>query len=79
MALGYGLSCLGGAPVAPPFVAPSGSVNLWTMSQRTGSISYLTFASGFSLLVYATIVAACDHGGLRVGLFRTFGRNALAA
>ena len=49
------------------------------MSQRTGSISYLTFASGFSLLVYATFVAACDRGGLRVGLFRTFGRNALAA
>jgi predicted acyltransferase len=79
MALGYGLSCLGGAPAAPPFVAPAGPVNLWTMSQRTGSISYLTFASGLSLLVYATFVAACDRGGLGVGFFRTFGRNALAA
>jgi hypothetical protein len=79
MASGYGLSCLGGAPAAPPFVAPSGPVGLWAMSQRTGSISYQTFASGFSLLVYGTFVAACDRGGLRVGLFRTFGRNALAA
>ena len=79
MALGYGLSCLGGAPAAPPFVAPAGPVNLWTMSQRTGSISYLTFASGLSLLVYAAFIAACDRGGLRVGLFRTFSRNALAA
>src|SRR5262249_38081217 len=56
MALGYGLSCVGGAPAAPPFVAPAGPVNLWTMSQRTGSISYLTFASGLSLLVYVTFV-----------------------
>jgi predicted acyltransferase len=79
MALGYGLSCLGGAPAAPPFVPPAGPVNLWTMSQRTGSISYLTFASGLSLLVYATFFAACDRDGFRVGLFRTFGGNALAA
>ena len=49
------------------------------MSQRTGSVSYLTFAAGFSLAVYALFVAACDRGGLRVGHFRTFGRNALAA
>jgi predicted acyltransferase len=79
MGLGYTLACLAGSPASPPFVAPSGPVHLWTMSQRTGSISYLTFASGFSLLVYATFVAACERGGLRVGLFRTFGRNALAA
>jgi len=79
MVAGYGLSCLGGAPAAPPFVAPDVPVNLWTMSQRTGSISYLTFSAGFSLLVYAAFVVICDRGGLGVGLFRTFGRNALAA
>lgn len=79
MGVGYGLSCLGGFPAAPPFVAPDGPVNLWTMSQRTGSVSYLTFSAGFSLLVYAVFVAASDRGGLRVGLFRTFGSNALAA
>jgi predicted acyltransferase len=79
MALGYGLSCLGGTMAEPPFVPPSGPVNLWTMSQRAGSVSYLTFASGFSLAVYALFVLACDRGGMQIGLFRTFGRNALAA
>ena len=78
-ASGYALSCLGGAPAALPFEAPAGPVNLWTMSQRTGSVSYLTFSAGFSLAVYALFVLVCDRGGLRVGLFRTFGKNALAA
>lgn len=79
MAIGYGLSCLGGGLAAPPFVAPSQSVTLWTMSQRTGSISYLTFAAGFSLVLYTLFVAICDGGGLHVKIFSVFGRNALAA
>ncbi len=79
MSLGYALSCLGGTMVEPPFVPPSGPVGLWTMSQRAGSVSYLTFASGFALAVYALFVVACDRGGVQIGLFRTFGRNALAA
>jgi hypothetical protein len=79
MALGYGFSCLGGFPAAPPFVPPEGPVTLWTMSQRTGSVSYLTFSTGFSLLVYALFVFLCDIGRVQVGLFRTFGSNALAA
>jgi hypothetical protein len=49
------------------------------MSQRVGSVPYLTFSAGFALAVYALFVAACDRGGLRVGTFRAFGRNALAA
>ena len=79
MLLGYGLSCLGGTMAEPPFVPPSGPVNLWTMSQRAGSVSYLTFASGFALAVYALFVVACDRRGMQIGLLRTFGRNALAA
>ncbi|WP_020466030.1 hypothetical protein [Singulisphaera acidiphila] len=79
MAIGYAISCLDGALAAPPFVAPSRSVTLWTMSQRAGSISYLTFAAGFSLAVYALFVAACDLGGLQARVFSVFGRNALAA
>jgi hypothetical protein len=79
MLIGYAISCLGGSLPAPPFVPPSRSVTLWTMSQRSGSISYLTFATGFSLVVYALFVAACDLGGLEVKVFRVFGRNALAA
>ncbi len=73
--------CLGGSHAAPPFVEPAEgtSVNLWTMSQRTGSVSYQTFGAGFSLAVYALFVLLCDQGRLRVGLFRTFGQNPLAA
>lgn len=90
MALGYALSCVGvlmsasAEPLlarlpAPPFIPPNRPIELWTMSQRTGSVSYLTFSAGFSLAIYALFVLACDRGSLRVGMFRTFGRNALAA
>ena len=89
MAIGYGLSCLGGlegsggAPrigwAAPPFEAPEIGPNLWTMSQRAGSVTYLTFAAGFSAAVFAAFVRCCDLGPINVPLFRTFGRNALAA
>ncbi len=81
LAAGYLLSCLGGSAAAPPFVPPAeGTVaSLWTMSQRTGSVSYQTFAAGFSLAVYAVFVRCCDEGGMAIGLFRTFGQNALAA
>ncbi len=80
MGIGYALSCLGGSIPPPPFVHPGGrEVTMWTMSQRTGSVSYQTFAAGFSLAVYALFVQLCDLGTLRVGLFRTFGQNALAA
>jgi predicted acyltransferase len=94
MALGYGLSCFGTRAtvpsgsvsermvswlVEPPFVPPRRPVNLWAMSQRAGSLSYQTFGAGFSLAVYALFVALSDLGRLRIGLFRTFGRNALAA
>jgi hypothetical protein len=81
MIAGYAISCAGGRWAPPPFVPPPEShrVDLWTMSQRTGSVSYLTFAAGFSLAVYALFVLACDRGHFRIGVFRTFGVNALAA
>jgi predicted acyltransferase len=84
MAAGYGLSCVGGRLAAPPFMfvpppASSDSITLWTMSQRTGSISYLTFAAGFSLLVYVLFVVLSDRLGIELGVFRIFGQNALAA
>ncbi|WP_165222159.1 hypothetical protein [Aquisphaera insulae] len=81
MTVGYGLSCLSATFPSPPFVQPPKDtpVDMWTMSQRTGSISYLTFAAGLSMLVYAGFVLACDRGGIRVALFRTFGLNPLAA
>jgi predicted acyltransferase len=92
MLLGYALACLNAVTppntagtevrswlVEAPFVPPSRPVNLWSMSQRCGSVSYQTFAAGFSLAVYALFVLACDRGRLRLGLFTTFGSNALAA
>lgn len=65
--------------VEPPFVPPArpDTVNIWTMSQRAGSVSYLTFGAGFSLAVYALFVLACDIGPLHIPLLRTLGTNAL--
>jgi hypothetical protein len=91
MLLGYGLSCLNlftspnlaGAGVSswliePPFVPPTHPVNVWTMSQRAGSVTYLTFGSGLSFMLYALFVWACDLRKFHVGVFRTLGSNALA-
>jgi predicted acyltransferase len=73
--------------VEPPFIkAPerqNGTLvrpaNIWTMSQRAGSASYLVFTAGLSFVVYAIFVVACDIGRLRIGIFRTLGSNALVA
>jgi predicted acyltransferase len=93
MLLGYALSCLNlitlpnEAPVTrtitayliePPFMPPSRPINIWTMSQKAGAVSYMLFGGGFSLALYAIFVAACDLGRLQLGLFRTLGVNALA-
>ncbi len=53
--------------------------DLFTMSQRSGSVTYLTFGAGFALAVFALFVLACDLGPLKLGVFRTLGTNALAA
>jgi predicted acyltransferase len=81
MLAGYAISCVGGEWAPPPFVdrATSRPVDAWTMSQRSGSTSYLTFSAGFSLAVYALFVLACDLGHFQSRVFRTFGVNALAA
>ena len=49
------------------------------MSQRSGTISYLTFAAGFSLAVYVLFYIACDRYGFQPAFFGTFGTNALLA
>jgi predicted acyltransferase len=77
--LGYLISCVHGLE-APPFFPPWNPVDMWTMSQRSGSISYQVFSAGFSLLVYALFLWWCDvrQPGLNNSLLRTFGTNALA-
>jgi predicted acyltransferase len=56
----------------------SDMADLWTMSQKTGSLTYQTFAAGLSLLVYAGFVVVCDLRGLGLAFFDTLGRNPLA-
>lgn len=81
MIASYLLACLtaGGVLAAPPFVPPWHAVDMWTMSQRAGSISYLTFSAGFSLAVFAFFHWWSDLRGKSLGLFADLGRNALAA
>jgi hypothetical protein len=94
MALAYVLSCLHQPPADlasrfhPTFEAaplPFAHVthrpptnDLFTMSQRSGSLTYLVFGAGLSLAVYGLFVWACDARGWQVGVFRTLGTNALA-
>lgn len=72
-----------GTVAEPPFVPPPDlkhrKWNYWMMSQRGGTVSYTTFAAGFSLVVYALFLWACDGRHWRLGLFRTLGTNSLAA
>ena len=79
MGLGYALACLAGPPASPPFVPPDGPIGPWSMSQRTGSVSYLTFSAGFSLAVFALFVAGLRPGRPPGRDVPRFGRNALAA
>jgi hypothetical protein len=66
----------------PPFIPPPDQRhrkwNYWMMSQRAGTLSYPTFTAGFSLVVMAIFIWACDVKGWKLGVFRTLGVNALA-
>lgn len=81
MLAGYGIACLnqGGTLVPPPFLPPTAPVDMWTMSQRAGSLSYLVFATGFALAVYVAFIWLADLKQWTSGLFATLGQNALAA
>ncbi|MES2707927.1 MAG: heparan-alpha-glucosaminide N-acetyltransferase domain-containing protein [Verrucomicrobiota bacterium] len=81
MGTGYLLACFtaGGVLAAPPFVPPWHPIDMWTMSQRAGSVSYLTFSAGFSLAVFAFFHWWSDLRGHSFSLFSDLGRNALAA
>ena len=49
------------------------------MSQRTGSIAYLTFCGRFFAGGLRLFRVICDRWGWHFALFRIFGQNALAA
>jgi hypothetical protein len=67
----------------PPFVQPSASeqrqLNYWLMDKRIVTLPFNLFSSGFALAVYAFFVLLTDLGRVQIGIFRTFGQNALAA
>lgn len=73
---------LGELLAEPPFFPPpppeKRKLNYWMMSQRAGTLSYLTFAAGFSLAVFLVFYIACDHLKLQSTFFRVFGMNAFA-
>ena len=81
MAAGYALACLtqGGVLAAPPFVPPWHASDLWTMSQRAGSVSYLLFSTGFSISIFAFFAWWSDRKAQSLRLFTDLGQNALAA
>ena len=49
------------------------------MDKRVVSASFVFFSSGFALALYGLCVLACDVHNWNIGVFRTFGQNALAA
>jgi predicted acyltransferase len=67
----------------PPFVAPPPPsvrpLNYWLMDKRIVSQPFILFGTGLAAALYGLFILACDLGTLRAGLFRTFGRNPLAA
>jgi len=74
----------------PPFVPPPhppGQIdasyryrqwNYWMMSQRAGTLSYLTFSAGLSLGLFLVFHGLRESIGFSLGVFRTLGTNALA-
>lgn len=69
--------------VEPPFVQPPSPSerphNYWMMHKRIVSLPFVVFSAGWALALLGLFVAVCDSTGWGIGLFRTFGQNALAA
>lgn len=66
----------------PPFVPPPSwehrAWNYWMMSQKAGTLSYLIFGAGISLLLFLLFDGLVKRWQIEIGIFRSFGRNAIA-
>jgi predicted acyltransferase len=71
-------SLLAEPPFFPPPPPSLRKENYWMMNKRVVTIPFTLFAIGFASAAYALFIVACDIGGLRIGVFRTFGQNPLA-
>ncbi len=64
---------------SPPPVLEHRLWNYWMLGKRVPTLSFMLLASGVACVLYSLFVAACDGLGWQLGLFRTFGTNALIA
>jgi len=72
-------SFLADAPFVQPRPEDQRQISYWLMGKRVVTLPFSLFSSGFALGIYALCVLLCDLGGVQIGIFRTFGQNALAA
>ena len=81
MAAGIAISFVGNTTATWPFVKPDASVvrNYWLMSQRAASVTYLLFAAGFAMSLFALFRGMVDHLGWRCSYLDLLGRHALAS
>jgi predicted acyltransferase len=66
-------------PMVPPPSEKRRPANYWRMDKRVVSVPFISFSTGVAFALYGLFVIACDLGSWRLGLFRTLGRNPLAA
>ncbi|MFO0908185.1 MAG: hypothetical protein U0794_07475 [Isosphaeraceae bacterium] len=66
----------------PPLVQPPSTDtrphNYWMMNKKIVGLSFTVFSTGWAAALYGLFVLAFDGGASGIGLFRTFGTNALA-